>query len=445
MAYPIVKYNSSTGSNTAPSDAVASGTNATGTAAATSIALGGTYDVRAAADDDSDFIWCFTTSGQRHLFQITAFAPSLSAATSVTVTEAIGATFGSGEGGVAWHINGTRLSLDGDTTFTDWLGLDPGWVVELDGSFVQTAIGVSVSEERSSSSAVTDEPVTIRASASASSTPTIDVQSNGYNHLIASAFDNTHVRFEGLNLFCTTGGGSTTKLGAALGTLTLDGCNIDTSGGTSTVAISGQYGGRCLRLFNCHVKGGTAYSIFADNLTSLTMSNCWIDGQDTYGSTALVYAEGSNNVIVDTLITESTGDGLQFSIAGNTDALLWVTNVTSVGNASDGFAMTGTHTDSSSAMSLNFINCIAANNAAYGWSLPAASTDARSAGTIDFNCGYNNTSGNYDGTTAGSNDITITADPFTAAATDDYTLNSAATGGALLSSAAMVSIPVRPS
>ena len=111
MAFPIVKYNSSTGSNTAPSDAVASGTNATGTAAATSIALGGTYDVRAAADDDSDFIWCFTTSGQRHLFQITAFAPSRSAATSVTVTEAIGATFGDEEGGVAWHINGTRLSL----------------------------------------------------------------------------------------------------------------------------------------------------------------------------------------------------------------------------------------------------------------------------------------------------------------------------------------------
>ena len=443
MAYPVVKYNSSTGSNSAPSDTAGSGTSASGTGAATTITLGATVDLSAGvSDDDSDFIFCSTTTGERHLFQITSFTGGTGACTAVVVAEAIGATTFSG---ATWHINGTRLSLDGDTTFTDWLGLDPGWVVELDGTFIQTAIGVSVSDQRSSSSAVTDEPVTIRASASASSTPTIDVQSNGYNHFIASAFDNTHVRFEALNLYCTTGGGSTTKLSANAGSLTLDGCNIDTSGGTSTVAISGQYGGRCLRLFNCHVKGGTAYSIFADNLTSLTVSNCWIDGQDAYGSTALVYAEGNNNVIVQTLITESTGDGLQFSIAGNTDALLWVTNVTSVDNAGDGFSMTGTHTDSASAMSLNFINCIAANNAAYGWSLPAASTDARSAGTIDYNCGYNNTSGNYDGTTAGANDITISADPFTDASTDDYTLNSAAAGGALLSSAAMVAIPVRPS
>ena len=442
MAYPIVKYNSSTGSNTAPSDAVATGTNASGTGAGTTITLNGTFDCSAAADDDSDFIWCATTSGQRHLFQITSFTGGKATATAVVVAEAIGAATFSG---AAWHINGTRLSLDGDTTFTDWVGLDPGWVVELDGSFVQTAIGVNVSDSRSTSSAVTDEPVTIRASASASSTPTIDVRSSGYNHFIASAFDNTHVRFEGLNLYCTTGGGSTTKLSASAGTLTLDSCNVDTSGGTSTVAISGQYGGRCLRLYNCHVKGGTAYSVYADNLTSLTMSNCWIDGQDTYGSTALVYAEGSNNVIVQTLISESTGDGLQFSIAANKDALLWATNVTSVDHAGDGFSMTGTHTDNSSAMSLNFINCLSVNNGAYGWSLPAASTDARSAGTIDFNCGFNNTSGNYDGTTVGPNDITITADPFTAASTDDYTLNSAAAGGALLASAAMVSIPVRPS
>lgn len=446
MAYPIVKYNSSTGSNTAPSDAVAISASGesfnyiNAVSASNTLTFDSAVDLTGVADDDSDYVWVAASSGRRHLYQITACNPSVGACTSLTVAEAVPSTITNS----IWHINGTRLSLDGDTSFTDWVGLDPGWVVELDGSFVQTSVGVQVSDQRSTSSAVTDAPVIIRASASASSTPTIDVQSSGYNHFIASAFDNTHVRFENLNLFCTTGGGSTTKLSASAGTLTLDSCNVDTSGGTSTVAISGQYGGRCLRLYNCHVKGGTVHSVYADNLTSLTVSNCWIDGQDAYGSTALIYAEGSNNVIVQTLITESTGDGLQFSISGNADALLWCTNVTSVDNASDGFAMTGTHTDSSSAMSLNFINCIAANNAAYGWSLPAASTDARSAGTIDFNCGFNNTSGNYDGTTVGPNDITITADPFTAASTDDYTLNSAATGGALLANAAMVSLPARP-
>ena len=445
MAYPIVKYNSSTGSNTAPSDAVASGSNATGTAAATSIALGGTYDCRAAADDDSDFIWCFTTAGQRHLFRITAFAPSLSAATSVTVAEAIGATFGSEEGGVAFHINGTRLSLDGDTTFTDWQGLDPGWVVELNGSFVQTAIGVKVSEHRSTTSAVTDEPVTIRASSGATSTPTIDVRGNGYHHFIASSFDYTSVRFEGLNLFCTTGGGAYSQLMAMTGQLILENCNVDTSGGTATKAIMGQYASRAIRLFNCYVTGGTTHTIWCDMLTALTVSNCWIDGQDTYGSGALIYAEGEATVITQTLISEGTGNGLQHNKDNVADELLWVTNVTSVGNAGNGFSMTGSQADSTDAASINYINCLAANNGAYGWSLPAASLIARKGGTIDYNCGYNNTSGNYDGTTAGPNDITITADPFTAAATDDYTLNSAAAGGALLSSAAMVAIPVRPS
>jgi len=442
MAYPIVKYNSSTGSNTAPSDAVATGTNASGTGAGTTITLNGTFDCTAAADDDSDFIWCATDGGERHLFQITSFTGGKATATAVVVAEAIGATTFSG---ATWHINGTRLSLDGDTSFTDWQGLDPGWVVELDGTFVQTAMGVAVSANRSTTSAMTDEAVTIRASASASSTPTIDVQWNGYAAKIAHVMNYTTVRFENLNLFCTTSGGTYSQLLADQGQLILENCNIDTSGGTSTMAIKGNYSSRSIRLFNCHVKGGTTYSIWCDRLTSLTISNCWIDGQDTYGSTALIYAEGVGSVITQTLISEGTGNGLQLNRDGTVDILHWVTNVTSVGNAGNGFSMTGTQADTTDSSSINYINCLSANNGAYGWSLPAASLPPRKGGIIDYNCGYNNTSGNYDGTTAGANDITITADPFTAAATDDYTLNSAAAGGALLSSAAMVSIPVRPS
>ena len=117
MAYPIVKYNSSTGSNTAPSDAVATGTNASGTGAGTTITLNGTFDCTAAADDDSDFIWCATTSGQRHLFQITSFTGGKATATAVVVAEAIGATTFSG---ATWHINGSRLSLESDSSNEDY-------------------------------------------------------------------------------------------------------------------------------------------------------------------------------------------------------------------------------------------------------------------------------------------------------------------------------------
>lgn len=444
MAYPVVKYNSASGSNTAPSDSIAdsgdSGNLIDASSGSNTLTFDSAVNLTGVADDDSDYIWVSSNSNRRHLYQITAFNPNVGACTSLTVAESVDASMTNSN----WHVNGTRASLDGDTGYTDWQGLDPGWVVELDGTFVQTGTGVRVADNRSTSSAVTDLPVTIRASASASSKPTIDIRSSGYQHFIASAFDDTHVRFEGLNLFCTTGGGAFSQCNAITGQLTLEDCNIDTSGGSATVAITAQYTGRALRIFNCYIKGGTTHSVYADNITSLTMSNCWIDGQDTYGSTSLIMAEGFNTVIESTLLTESTGDGLQFSLANNRDALLWVTNCTSADNAGDGFSVSGTHTDSASAMAINFINCISANNGAYGWSCPTASTFARSAGTFDYNCGFNNTSGNYDGTTAGSNDITISADPFTDASSDDYTLNSAASGGALLKAAAKSSLPTRP-
>ena len=56
------------------------------------------------------------------------------------------------------------------------------------------------------------------------------------------------------------------------------------------------------------------------------------------------------------------------------------------------------------------------------------------------NADGNNTSGETSGIASGDNDITLTADPFVDASSDDFNINDTAGGGALLR-AATVTMP----
>ena len=175
MAYPVLKYNSSTGSDTNPSDCAASSVTesatASGSAGGTTITFSSSVDLSACADDDSDWMWCETTAAGIHLFRITAFTGGLSTCTSVTVEPAITADFS----GAYWHVNGTRQSLDADNSSA--FGLDGnqwrrGWTVELDGTFVGTA-GLNLCERESTAGAVGDPHFVMRASPSATTKPII--------------------------------------------------------------------------------------------------------------------------------------------------------------------------------------------------------------------------------------------------------------------------------
>lgn len=74
------------------------------------------------------------------------------------------------------------------------------------------------------------------------------------------------------------------------------------------------------------------------------------------------------------------------------------------------------------------------SNGGYALNLAAGHVNS----CIENNAYYNNTSGLYGTlTNTGVNDITLTADPFTAVGSEDFTLNNTAGGGSALKSLAV--------
>lgn len=442
----VVSYNSSTGSNTNPSDcvdsSVATSVTAQGTASGTTITFDfsgaelESLDLSGAADDDSDYIWCSTTNGGRHLFQITAFSPSAGACTSITVYPAIEADFT----GATWHVNGTRQSFEADTDNSDFEDMDRGWTFELDGNFTHNTRWLRIGNNASSASAVDDAAFTIRAASGASSRPSIDV---AQNRELLRWGSNFIVKVSGIKLTCSTGGGGNSNIYIGGGSLTMEDCVVTAPGGSATAMLDAG-SGDSIALHNCYFSGGSTYTLTDDNGSYFTISNCVIDCADTYGTTAAVHLSASNcNTLVDTLVVESAGIGVQIDVSGNTgrQSMWMLKNVTVVDCAGDGFELSGTpNSTSNPSWSVNIVNCLSVNNGGYGFDLDDTNLHGE-AGYRDYNCAFNNTSGSYNGMAAGANDITITADPFTDAANDDYTLNANASGGALLQNAALHQLP----
>jgi hypothetical protein len=348
----VIKYNSSTGSDTNPSDAVSSsvgtGVTAGGTDTGTTITFDfsgaevESLDLSACADDDTDYIWCASASGRRHLFQITAFSPSKGACTSITVASSnpIESTWS----GSAWHINGTRYSFESDTSNSDFEDMDRGWAFELDGSFTIATRNVRIGNNLPYRQALVDDPpMIIRASASASSRPTLDVQRNEY--LIRWSGEKI-VQVQGIKLTCSTGGGANSHIDIGGGSLTMSDCVVTTPGGSATSLIDAG-SGDSVALHNCYFQGGSTYVLSDQNASYFTISNCVIDCDDTHGTTAAVHLSATNcNVLVDTLITEAAGKGVLIDVTGNAGRQsMWVCkNVTVVDCAGDGFELSGTPT-----------------------------------------------------------------------------------------------------
>lgn len=89
---------------------------------------------------------------------------------------------------------------------------------------------------------------------------------------------------------------------------------------------------------------------------------------------------------------------------------------------------------SSSYESFVCVNCVAVNNSTFGFGMAAASNN----GSLLYNsAGFGNGSGLYENQNTQNtyNPITLTADPFTSAATADFSLNSNAGGGTTLKNA----------
>jgi len=447
-AYPTIDYNSSTGSDTNPSDCVASsvGTSVTagGTASGTTITFDFTsaevesLDLSACADDDSDYIYCATVSGDRHLFQITAFSPSAGACTSITVTESIDADFT----GAAWHVNGTRPSFNNDSSNPDERDWRRGWHVRLDGAFTKSG-NFRLCDNENVSAAVDDPPLTLEASPNASSRPSVQ-QLDVFNRMIEQRTTNlTKVR--GIKFFHNGAGhASLTNIYISNGTMSFVDCVLENTGTTQPqYFIESGGSSRVVRLFDCYVRGGDDYVMRVNSQVHCIIDNCWFDCRGVNGTTAAVLCQGQDNVITNTLVSEASGMGLQFSVQGSVgrNNFWFCKNNTVVDCGSHGIGLTGTPTATTSpAHTFYIVNNLVVGNGGYGANLPATSLHVETS-DIDFNCLFNNTSGGYNGPSAGPNDVTITTTPFTDAANDDYSLNATATGGALLIGAARMTLP----
>lgn len=444
MAYPTLDYNSSTGSDTNPSDCAASSVTesatASGSASGTTITFSSNVDLSACADDDSDWMWCATGTGYIHLFRITAFTGTLASCSAVTVEPAIEANFS----GAAWHVNGTRQSLDSDTSnsdLNDWL---PGWTAELDGTFVLSTSGTTQFGRNISATTSSDPAIKMLRSASASSRPVVDVQAN-IRMLEKQASMSVYV--EGIKWTSTTGGGNGTNIFVNSGGLTLVDCVLDAGSATPSAFLECQGGNRRISLINCYVKGGTNYGLSGIDITQpIHISNCWFDCQGTYGSVACLFLSPVSITVTDTLITEAAGDGFQIEPAptwAGSDTQMFIKNVTIADCGGDAIDLTvAQNADTNPHAIYSIYNCLLVGNGGYAINTDTAGSGIPDRGYVDLNAFYNNTSGNYSETVlAGANDITLTADPFTDAANDDYSLNNTAGGGALLRDAALHEIP----
>ena len=215
MARPQIQYNNSSGSDTAASGAgpatAITGSNAysgdgAGGGTQTVINLSGdTPDLSGVATDGSAAIYLATSSGDRHLFQITAVDDG---ADTVTVEIAPDNSIDTGSE-VSWAIGGKRKTLDNDTTQPDWYDARHGWhfVLEGDGTVY------SISSEIQMPNGTGDHtygPVVFRSSDPGTVQPVIDRTGN-FN----SVYNNGgRVEFRGFKFTRSSGSSSHSAIGA---------------------------------------------------------------------------------------------------------------------------------------------------------------------------------------------------------------------------------------
>jgi len=185
-------------------------------------------------------------------------------------------------------------------------------------------------------------------------------------------------------------------------------------------------------MINCEVKDINGLGI--DGFANGCISRCEVSGctegiQPTSACT-ITYTwshdnsshgfNGANNCTFSKcLSTNNGGDGFRVSYS------CLLENCVSHGNTTDGIDVT------SSYPTMFYVsNCILDGNGGYGIRCLITNGDGQSF-LLSHNAFRSNTSGNYvSGEIYGVNDIILTADPFTDAAADDYTLNDTAGGGA---------------
>jgi hypothetical protein len=167
---------------------------------------------------------------------------------------------------------------------------------------------------------------------------------------------------------------------------------------------------------------GAAAGTGLDAGTGVVVSDC--EAHDNKQGFSSSNGSGEFNYCVS---HDNTGSG--FYQAG--DDGMRLRNCIARGNAVDGLHLN----DTGGATTMEVTNCHFINNAGRG--IRSVATDYSAAVSAPMalffqnNVFFNNTGGNYSQVPQGASDIILTADPYTSAATGDYSLNGATGGGGL--------------
>lgn len=219
--------------------------------------------------------------------------------------------------------------------------------------------------------------------------------------------------------------------GASWEDLDLDGDSTATTG-ASFAGYSGN------SLFRCRVRNcGTGVTLAASN----HVSDCEITGCTTVGATAaaaechlvdcwihdntcpgVIWAPGGS--ITHCRVTNNTGgtsDGIRIDVGYG----VLIKHCTLHGNGRDGLRFAANYPG----LQPGVQNCLFTENGGYGITFSSAPWAAQ-VPAFRTNAFRNNTSGPYSHSMTGFGDVTLTADPYTNAAGDDFSLNDTAGGGA---------------
>lgn len=419
---PIL-FNSSTGSDTqgsglGPATAVF-GTTGSCTSASAVVTGIDTTGVTA-----GDLFWGQTSSGRQ--FSIIA---SVDSATQVTLDDTLAATH---SGDLTWAIGGKRLTLAGSSRlYISGGDMKAGWTIELGSGFTEI-FASSLDFYPAGSTAA--GPVTVRGESGSVTVPILTFSNNGDAIIVRDS--RVHlVDFELQNTNATkTAGAAIVGVTSHIkisGLIISDATNyfyrgIDCRGQKS--AIVGCDVGNCVDIGILNGTGAIAqrgWRVIRNSIHDCGSHGLHIvpTGSDIFGA-----------LIANNLIRDNGGDGILWadsSLSINAD--ICITGNIFYNNTSDGIEVTGAGDGLST---LLIESNIFDSNGSYGVNFSSVSVDASylsGNGALLLNNAYRgNTSGATNPASIGTDDTTLTADPFVDAANGDFNINNIAGGGASL-------------
>lgn len=411
---PIL-FNSSSGSDTAASG-LGPSTAVSGTGASTS-AASATVDLSADTPDLSgvsagDLLWVDSSSGR----QFSIIASVDDGADTVTCDD----TFDNTESSRNWGIGGKRASLDGSARIITE-DCYYGWTVQLQDGYVETGL-TEFDLLNTVGGSSSDGPFTIEGDPNYTTKPILEWDTTG-RALDIRRGDYLHLKhFTARNAngspghFTTTGGN-----GVYFFDLTVADASKPFASFNAAANLLGGFTIEACEIGHCT---GSGVGLFGNmgNVIGCHIHNC--------GSHGVAISGGSGEgIIYDNVIADNGGDGIHDNRSTNTQkgGIRIIGNAVD-NNASDGYEFTDASVANTGSLVLNNLFT---NNGGYG--INGAGTALQNDGynfRADYNAYYSNTSGQRNNVNAGDNDVTLTADPYTDAANDEFTLNSTAGGGA---------------